>query len=324
MDEHLQRALELAERGRGTSHPNPVVGAVVVQRRRRCRGGLARARGRAARGGGSARGRRRARSRLDALRDDGAVRAPRAHPPCVDAVLAAGVGRVVAGCLDPAEDSGGGLERLRAAGLEVELVDAFEARAQNEAWRTWVDARPTVRHLQGRGDARRPRDRAGIALGVRRGEPPAGARAARARRTRSPSAWARCAPTIPASTHVASMPRASRGGSRSGAARCRTARELELRAGPLDGGTDGARPPKACSRCCSRADRRSPPHFSSRASSTSSSSSSRRGLRRRPVVLGELPQPVQLSRIDVQRVGDDVLVSAYVREPCTLDAVALG
>ena len=31
MDEHLQRALELAERGRGTTHPNPVVGAVVLQ-----------------------------------------------------------------------------------------------------------------------------------------------------------------------------------------------------------------------------------------------------------------------------------------------------
>ena len=30
MDKHLQRALELAERGRGTTHPNPVVGAVVV------------------------------------------------------------------------------------------------------------------------------------------------------------------------------------------------------------------------------------------------------------------------------------------------------
>ena len=59
-------------------------------------------------------------------------------PPCVDAVLAAGVSRVVAGVSDPGEDSGGGLERLRAAGLDVELVDAFEARAQNEAWRTWT------------------------------------------------------------------------------------------------------------------------------------------------------------------------------------------
>ena len=31
MNEHLRRALELAERGRGTTHPNPVVGAVVVR-----------------------------------------------------------------------------------------------------------------------------------------------------------------------------------------------------------------------------------------------------------------------------------------------------
>ena len=34
-----------------------------------------------------------------------------------------------------------------------------------------------------------------------------------------------------------------------------------------------------------------------------------------PFVLGELTQPMQLSRTDVQRVGDDVLVSAYVHEP---------
>ena len=31
MNEHMQRALELAERGRRTTHPNPVVGAVVVR-----------------------------------------------------------------------------------------------------------------------------------------------------------------------------------------------------------------------------------------------------------------------------------------------------
>jgi diaminohydroxyphosphoribosylaminopyrimidine deaminase/5-amino-6-(5-phosphoribosylamino)uracil reductase len=34
-----------------------------------------------------------------------------------------------------------------------------------------------------------------------------------------------------------------------------------------------------------------------------------------PEILGELSQPVRLSRMDVQRVGDDVLLSAYVREP---------
>ena len=59
-------------------------------------------------------------------------------PPCVDAVLSAGVSRVVAGSLDPNPEAQGGLERLRASGVEVEHADSFEARRQNEAWRTWV------------------------------------------------------------------------------------------------------------------------------------------------------------------------------------------
>ena len=66
-------------------------------------------------------------------------------PPCVDAILAAGVARVVAGSLDPNPKAAGGLERLRAAGVDVELADSFEARRQNEAWRTWVsERRPLV------------------------------------------------------------------------------------------------------------------------------------------------------------------------------------
>src|SRR5262245_40748733 len=59
-------------------------------------------------------------------------------PPCVDAVLEAGISRVVAGSLDPIPEHGGGLDRLRAAGVETEHVDSFEARQLNEAWRTWV------------------------------------------------------------------------------------------------------------------------------------------------------------------------------------------
>src|SRR5204863_7945549 len=59
-------------------------------------------------------------------------------PPCTEAVLRAGVAKVVAGSLDPNPEAAGGLELLRAAGIEVELVDSFAARAQNEAWRTWV------------------------------------------------------------------------------------------------------------------------------------------------------------------------------------------
>ena len=59
-------------------------------------------------------------------------------PPCADAVVAAGVARVVVGAHDPnpAVD-GRGLERLRAAGIEVELLDDVAARRQNEAWRVW-------------------------------------------------------------------------------------------------------------------------------------------------------------------------------------------
>jgi diaminohydroxyphosphoribosylaminopyrimidine deaminase/5-amino-6-(5-phosphoribosylamino)uracil reductase len=62
-------------------------------------------------------------------------------PPCVDRVVEAGVAKVVAGSLDPNPEAGGGLERLRAAGVELELADSFDARRQNEAWRTWVALR---------------------------------------------------------------------------------------------------------------------------------------------------------------------------------------
>ena len=66
-------------------------------------------------------------------------------PPCVDAILAAGVARVVAGCLDPNPEAAGGLERLRVARVEAELDGRFEARRQNEAWRTWKSlGRPFV------------------------------------------------------------------------------------------------------------------------------------------------------------------------------------
>jgi diaminohydroxyphosphoribosylaminopyrimidine deaminase/5-amino-6-(5-phosphoribosylamino)uracil reductase len=62
-------------------------------------------------------------------------------PPCTDAVLAAGVAKVVAGALDPNPEAGGGLDVLKSAGVEVEHTDSFAARVQNEAWRTWVAKR---------------------------------------------------------------------------------------------------------------------------------------------------------------------------------------
>ena len=137
----LERALELAERGRGTTHPNPVVGAVVV------RDGEVVGEGWHERKGGphaevvalDAAGERARGATLYVTME------PCAHhgttPPCTAAVLRAEVAKVVAGSLDPNPDAGGGLELLRESGVEVELVDSFAARAQNEAWRTWVSLR---------------------------------------------------------------------------------------------------------------------------------------------------------------------------------------
>jgi diaminohydroxyphosphoribosylaminopyrimidine deaminase/5-amino-6-(5-phosphoribosylamino)uracil reductase len=137
----IERALELAERGRGTTHPNPVVGAVVV------RDGATVAEGWHERKGGP-------HAEVVALEAAGehargatlyVTMEPCAHhgttPPCTEAIVAAGVAKVVAGSLDPNPEARGGLELLRAAGVEVELEDSFAARAQNEAWRTWVAAR---------------------------------------------------------------------------------------------------------------------------------------------------------------------------------------
>jgi diaminohydroxyphosphoribosylaminopyrimidine deaminase / 5-amino-6-(5-phosphoribosylamino)uracil reductase len=145
VNEHLARALELAEQGRGTTHPNPLVGAVVIRDGKVVGEGWHRRKGEphAEVLALDAAGERAAGSTLYLTME------PCAHhgktPPCTDAVLAAGVSRVVAASLDPNPKAGGGLETLRAAGVEVEHADLFEARAQNEAWRTWVaHGRPFV------------------------------------------------------------------------------------------------------------------------------------------------------------------------------------
>ena len=142
----LERALELAERGRGTTHPNPIVGAVVVSGDEVVGEGWHERKGgphaevvALAAAGEKARG-ATAYVTLEPCAHHGAT------PPCVDALLEAGVARVVAGQLDPKH--GGGLERLREAGVEVALAEdelAFRCRQQIEEWRTWATAgRPFV------------------------------------------------------------------------------------------------------------------------------------------------------------------------------------
>jgi diaminohydroxyphosphoribosylaminopyrimidine deaminase/5-amino-6-(5-phosphoribosylamino)uracil reductase len=144
----LERALELAENGRGSTHPNPIVGAVVVA------GGEVVGEGWHERKGGP-------HAEVVALEAAGertrgatvyVTLEPCTHhgttPPCVAALLEAGVASVVAGQLDPHREHGGGLERLREGGVTVELADGelgFRCRQQIEEWRTWVTAgRPFV------------------------------------------------------------------------------------------------------------------------------------------------------------------------------------
>jgi len=143
--DYLARALELAERGRGTTHPNPIVGAVVVREGEVVGEGWHERKGEphAEVVALEAAGERARGSTLYVTME------PCTHhgstPPCTEAVLAAGVAHVVAASLDPNPEAGGGLEELRRAGVEVDDADLFAARAQNEAWRTWVSkSRPFV------------------------------------------------------------------------------------------------------------------------------------------------------------------------------------
>lgn len=140
----LERAIELAENGRGRAYPKPTVGAVVVAGGEIVGEGVTESDGRHGEVVALAAAGERARGATLYVTME-----PCAHhgttPPCVDAVVAAGIARVVAGSLDPNPEAGGGLDRLRERGVEVELAESFEARRQNEAWRTWASlGRPFV------------------------------------------------------------------------------------------------------------------------------------------------------------------------------------
>jgi len=140
----LERALALVDASPGVAYPKPTVGAVVVADDEIVGEGVTEAAGRHGEVVALAAAGERARGATMYVTME-----PCAHrgttPPCVDAILAAGIARVVAGSLDPNPKAAGGLERLRAAGVEIELDDRLEARRQNEAWRTFASlGRPFV------------------------------------------------------------------------------------------------------------------------------------------------------------------------------------
>lgn len=133
---HLEHARDLAAGGWGRVHPNPLVGCVLV------RDGTVVGEGFHARFGGP-------HAEIVALEAalgeaEGATAyvslEPCNHhgktPPCSEALVQAGIKRVVYGAADPGPRSGGGGDRLRAAGLEVvgPVWSEREARADNPAF----------------------------------------------------------------------------------------------------------------------------------------------------------------------------------------------
>lgn len=125
----MREALRLARKGRGFVEPNPLVGAVIVKRGRVTGKGYHREFG----------GKHAEVLALESCTNPrGATMyvtlEPCAHhgktPPCTDAIIRAGISRVMAACKDPAPHaSGKGFRKLRKAGIEVD-VGLFEDEAQ--------------------------------------------------------------------------------------------------------------------------------------------------------------------------------------------------
>ena len=143
----MQLALTLGQRGQGRTWPNPAVGAVIVK------DGVILGRGWTQPGG-------RPHAEPVALAQAGeAARGatlyvtlePCSHfgksPPCADAIVAAGIARVVAAIEDPNPDvAGQGHARLRAAGIRVDVGLCAEQAARDHAghFRRVRDKRPHV------------------------------------------------------------------------------------------------------------------------------------------------------------------------------------
>ena len=312
----LERALGLAERGRANvEHTHPLVGAVVVSD-----GGVV--------GEGWYAGLGSPHAEVSALEAAGerargatlyVTLEPCSHqgrtPPCVDAVIAAGVARVVAGAQDPnPKVDGQGFARLREAGVEVDVVDSWEARRQNEAWRVWIsrgrpfvtykvamtlDGRVTVpgsRWVSGEESRRRVHelraesDAVAVGMGtVRADDPQLTARGVEAPNQPRRLAFGR-----------GPLPEGS---------------ELELRQGPLEDelpalARDGVR------------------SLLLEGGPTLAASFLEAGLVDKLLVfvaprlsgdgqgpVAALPDPVELRRLSGEQVGEDILLTAYVREP---------
>src|SRR5689334_20126381 len=139
----MRRAIELAARGVGSTHPNPVVGCVIT-----AADGHPAGEGFHAVAGGP-------HAEVEALREAGerarggtayVTLEPCNHTgrtgPCAGALLEAGVARVVVAVADPNPVAAGGAETLASRGVRVEVgLLAEEAERVNAAWLTFARSR---------------------------------------------------------------------------------------------------------------------------------------------------------------------------------------
>ena len=144
----MRRALRLAARGRGRTHPNPRVGAVVTRDGEIVGEGYHRGPGHPhAEVVAMAAADQKARGAVLYTTLEPCSHKDKRTPPCVDAILKHGIRRVVAAMVDPNPAvSGAGLHRLRASGVVVEVgVCQREAMRLNAAYVKWITTgRPYV------------------------------------------------------------------------------------------------------------------------------------------------------------------------------------
>jgi diaminohydroxyphosphoribosylaminopyrimidine deaminase / 5-amino-6-(5-phosphoribosylamino)uracil reductase len=137
---HMEMALALAKKGLGTTSPNPMVGAIVVKGQRVIGRGYHRKPGEphaepiALEQAGE-----QARGGTLVVNLEPCCHTEKRTPPCTDAIIKAGIKRVIVAMFDPnPQVSGKGVEALRKAGIEVKVgVLSEEARRLNEVYVTF-------------------------------------------------------------------------------------------------------------------------------------------------------------------------------------------
>ena len=131
----MAEAVALGERGRGNTAPNPNVGCVIVRDGKRVGGGWTQPGGRPhAEAVALAEAEEAARGATAYVTLEPCCHRSERGPACADLLVEAGIARVVAALSDPdGRVAGGGFERLRGAGIEVEIGPCAEEAERSMA-----------------------------------------------------------------------------------------------------------------------------------------------------------------------------------------------